>query len=107
MDSSPADDSLRIELKTLMETGLKVELEPRAYTHQQILEVVSRLQELEDNDYQSKLQIAGFTLDPWGKGDDEQACETCMYYKVHQKFCEIPELMLPVEPEWSCRIWRI
>ena len=104
-DSSSAQ--LRKEIQTVLKSDLKVELEPRAYTHSQILEVVSRLQSVETNDYKTKLQIAGFTLTPWGKDDDEQACETCMYYKVHQKFCEIPELMLPVEPEWSCRIWRI
>ena len=39
--------------------------------------------------------------------DIEQACETCMYYKVHRRYCELPELELPVEPEWSCRLWRI
>ncbi|MCF6193461.1 MAG: hypothetical protein L3J46_03915 [Kangiellaceae bacterium] len=107
MDNSQSDDPLRKNIQSILESGLKVELEPRAYSHEQILTVVSRLQKLKVNDYQSKLQIAGFTLTPWGRGDDEQACETCMYYKVHQKFCEIPELMLPVEPEWSCRIWRI
>jgi hypothetical protein len=26
---------------------------------------------------------------------------------VHRRFCELPELMLPVEPQWSCRLWRI
>jgi hypothetical protein len=30
-----------------------------------------------------------------------------MYYKVHRRYCELPELDFPVEPEWSCRLWRI
>lgn len=101
------DDALRQTLQAMLKSGLEVELEPRAYEHEQILEVISRLQNLEPDDYQSKMSITGFTLIPWGEGEDEQACESCMYYKVHRKFCEIPELMLPVEPEWSCRIWRI
>ncbi|MDQ7051261.1 MAG: hypothetical protein Q9M92_17740 [Enterobacterales bacterium] len=105
MDNYQSDEQIRKEIQSILESGLKVELEPRAYSHEEILKVVSQLQKLEEKDYQSKLKIAGFTLSPWG--DDEQSCETCMYYKVHQKFCEIPELMLPVEPEWSCRLWRI
>jgi hypothetical protein len=30
-----------------------------------------------------------------------------MYYQVHRRFCELPELMVPVEPGWSCRLWRL
>jgi hypothetical protein len=30
-----------------------------------------------------------------------------MYYLLHRKFCELPELALPVEPTWSCKLWRI
>ncbi len=95
------------KLEAMMIDGLEVEIEPRAYSHEEVLEVVSRLQKLEETDYQQKLVIGGFTLEPYGEGDDEQACETCMYYKTHQQFCELPELMVPVKPEWSCRLWRI
>lgn len=102
-----ADEALLQHLQAMLEGGLEVELEPRAYEHAQIMEVVARLQELKPDDYSAKMAITGFTLDPWGEGDDEQACDTCMYYKVHRKFCELPELMLPVEPQWSCRLWRI
>lgn len=100
------DDSLRTYLKGRLAL-LETEVEPRAYSHEEVLAVVSRLQELEPNAYDEKLVIAGFTLEPYGIGDDAQACETCMYYKVHRKFCELPELMLPVEAEWSCRLWRM
>lgn len=105
-----ADKALKEDLASLLSNGLEVEVEPRAYTHEDILEIVGRLQKLDENDYQSKLSISGFTLTPYlfeGDPDDEQACETCMYYKVHRQFCELPELMVPVEPEWSCRLWRI
>ena len=107
LEDANSTEALRKKLQLILESNLEVELLPRAYTHSQILEIISRLQNVEPFDYKTKLQIAGFTLKPWGKGEDEQACEACMYYKVHQKFCEVPELMLPVEPEWSCRIWRI
>lgn len=106
------DDALRLELQKILESGLEVEKEPRAYEHAQILQIVSRLQSLESDDCKNKLAFSGFTLTPYmppdaEDEDDAQACETCMYYKVHRKFCELPELMLPVEPEWSCVLWRI
>lgn len=37
----------------------------------------------------------------------EHACATCLYYERHRRFCNLPELMLPVEAEWSCIVWRI
>ncbi len=104
------DDKLRHHLRQLLESGLETVVEPRAYEHEQILEIISRLQQLAPDDYKNKLILGGFTLTPYFPTDDEddaQACDTCMYYKVHRKFCELPELMLPVEPEWSCRLWRI
>ena len=101
------DRRLRTLITDKLSAGLETETEPRCYSHEEILEVVSRLQAVDGRDLESKLKIAGFTLTPYGEGDDEQACETCMYYKVHRKFCELPELMLPVEPQWSCRLWRI
>ncbi len=105
-----ADDSLRAVLEGNLENGLKTEIEPRAYSSEEVNEIVARLQTLEEADHSKKLVIAGFTLEAYNPGDDEdddQACETCMYYLVHRKFCELPELMLPVEENWSCRLWRI
>ncbi len=104
-----ADDSLRAVLEDNLSNGLTTEIEPRAYSSEEVNEVVARLQKLEEEDYSNKIVIAGFTLKAYNLGDDEdddQACETCMYYLVHRKFCELPELMLPVEENWSCRLWR-
>lgn len=100
------DGPLRQDLRERL-ARLEPKVEPRAYSHDEVLQVVARLQNLGVGDYDGKLRIAGFTLQPYGGVDDEQACETCMYYQVHRRFCELPELMLPVEPEWSCRLWRI
>lgn len=102
-----ADRALLSDLENRLAGGLVTEVEPRAYSHDAVLEVVTRLQKLRDDDYDGKLAIGGFTLEPYGKDDDEQACDTCMYYQVHRKFCELPEFMLPVGPKWSCRLWRI
>lgn len=114
LDQHPVDNTddatLRMQLQQLLKSGLEVQKEPRAYEHEQILKIVSQLQNLQPDNYKNKLATSGFTLTPYmptADEDDAQACETCMYYKVHRKFCELPELMLPVEPEWSCVLWRI
>jgi len=104
------DNVLRGLLEDNLKQGLKTEIEPRAYSSNAVNEVVARLQALEPSDYDNKLIIAGFTLIAYNPGtdeDDDQACETCMYYLIHRKFCELPELMLPVKENWSCRLWRI
>jgi len=109
-EQEQADEDLRSVLEDNLSNGLTTEVEPRAYTSEEVNDVVARLQTLNDDDYSNKLVYAGFTLNPYNPGvdeDDDQACETCMYYLVHRKFCELPELMLPVEESWSCRLWRI
>jgi hypothetical protein len=100
------NESLRGEIQFLLEGGLKTEVFPRADTHEAVQSIVGRLKSA-GRDLKAKLVIGGFTLKPVTHGDIEQPCETCMYYKVHQRFCELPELNVPVEPEWSCRLWRI
>lgn len=101
-----SDDDVRENIHSLLASGLKVEVFPRADTHDEVLSIVSRLKAA-GNDLKAKLVIGGFTLDPIVHADIEQLCETCMYYKVHRRYCELPELDVPVEPEWSCRLWRI
>ena len=96
----------RQEIKSLLESGLETEVFPRADSHEEVQAIVARLK-ASNGDLKSKLVIGGFTLHTVEHGGIEQPCETCMYYKVHRRFCELPELDCPVEPEWSCRLWRI
>ncbi|MDX8533110.1 hypothetical protein RFM41_14870 [Mesorhizobium sp. VK25A] len=100
------DGQLRETIETLLAQALNTEAFPRADSHEDVLAVISRLQ-APGNDLKAKLAIAGFTLHPVEHEGIEQACESCMYYLVHRRFCELPELAVPVEPEWSCRLWRI
>ena len=106
-EQAKSDEEQRVRLAKLLADGLDTEVEPRAYTHEHVLELIKRLRQINPEDVAEKLKLAGFTLTPYGSEDDEQSCETCMYYQVHRRFCELPELMLPVEPQWSCRLWRI
>jgi hypothetical protein len=100
-----SDARERQEIAAILASGLKTEAFPRADTDEQVQAIVARLREARD--LKSKLEIAGFTDHPIAHGGIEQACETCMYYLVHRQFCELPELDFPVDPQWSCRLWRI
>ncbi len=104
----PYDDQLRSKLGQMMHGGLNTDSEDRAYTSERVNEVVWRLKKLAPDDWEQKLVIAGFTVTPYGEIDEiSQSCATCMYYLKHRKYCELPELDCPVEPEWSCILWRI
>lgn len=101
------DQTLRKAIAEKLASGLKTEVWPRATTSKDVNEIVRRLQVEAGHDLSEKLIIAGFTDHVIEVDGIEQSCEACMYYKVHARFCDLPELILPVEPTWSCRLWRI
>ena len=105
-----ADAGLRENLLARLNSGLSTEWQQRAYTSEEVNRVVARLQQIPAQDYAAKLTVAGFTPAPFQAPDDpelEQGCSTCMYFERNRQFCNLPELKLPVMPEWSCRLWRI
>lgn len=90
--------------------GLATDWRQRAYSDADVRRVVDTLQALRPDDLLGRLRLAGFTLEPCVVEADpeiEQACGTCMYYESHRRYCNLPELKLGVEPEWSCILWRI
>lgn len=103
---NPVDDKRREEIRSLLASGLKTEVFPRADTHDEVQSIIARLR-ASDGSVTRRLVIGGFTDHTIEHGGLEQPCETCMYYLVHRRYCELPELDCPVEPEWSCRLWRI
>ena len=52
-----------------------------------------------------RLVIGGFLNRP--NGPLEARCQECIYFLVHRKWCDLPELSVPVEPDWWCRLWKI
>ncbi len=99
------DDRLRDEIAERLRAGLQTEAWPRADSSEAVNRIVGRLGATDD--LSTKLVVAGFTDHLIEEDEVEQACASCMYYLVHRRFCELPELSLPVEPHWSCRLWRI
>lgn len=100
------DNAKREQIRALLSSGLGTEAFPRGDTHEQVLKIVHKLQS-ENKDLRTKLVVAGFTISPVDHNDVRQSCQSCMYYLVRRRHCALPELDLPVEPEWSCRLWRI
>jgi hypothetical protein len=100
------DDQRREQIRTLLASGLVTEVFPRADSSEDFAAIIARVRE-GSAELAVKLVHAGFTLHPIEHGGIEQPCETCMYYLVHRRYCDLPELDVPVEPAWSCRLWRI
>lgn len=109
--SPKADDELRTRIETLLSGALNVPWTKRALDQHSFDAVVRELQDLGPDKLIGKLVVGGFTLKPYRPPDDadgiEHSCATCLYYERHRRFCDLPELMLPVEPQWSCIVWRI
>lgn len=106
MSDENRGDAIRREIEALLQGGLDTAWQDRADSHQDTQRILAALR-ASDGSLESKLRIAGFTLRPVEHGGLEQACETCMYYLVHRRYCELPELDLPALPEWSCNLWRV
>lgn len=104
-----SDANVRERLAAMLQGGLQTQWRQRAYSSEAVNEIIADLQRLREDDFAGKLLIAGFTLQAFEDADEDisQACATCMYYEMHRQFCALPELMLPVKAEWSCRLWRV
>lgn len=103
--SKSDDDALRDDIGRILAEGLKTQTEPFPEDNHQFEALLNELRDLDPADLKQKLVVSGFIDKPYG--EDQQRCLECMYYLVHRKWCDLPELAVPVEPEWWCRLWRI
>ena len=97
--------SIRAQMTALMKDGLKTQTEPFPDTTDEFISLVADCGALDPNDVVGKMVLTGWIDQPYG--EDRMRCQECMYYLVHRKWCDLPELDLPAEPEWWCRLWRI
>lgn len=99
------DDGRRALIRRLLSEGLKPRTEPVPKDDLEYGRVVSELAGLPPDDFNGKLAVAGLVDHP--QGNEPQRCLECMYYAVHRRWCDLPELYIPVEADWWCRLWRI
>lgn len=92
-------------MEQLMQGGLVTQTEPFPETDKEFAELLDELRELDADDIEGKMIISGFVDQPYGP--DKMRCQECMYYLVHRQWCDLPELSVPVDPDWWCRLWRI
>ena len=85
--------------------GLTTQLDPFPETDREFSTILDELRDMDANQLRAKLDVSGWKLSP--HGEDEMRCQECMYFLVHRRWCDLPELNLPAEPEWWCRLWRI
>jgi hypothetical protein len=99
------ENGLRQRIEHLLGSGLRTQTDPFPETEKEFNLLLTKLRELPAQSLEQKLVISGFTDKPFGP--DQMRCQECMYYLVHRKWCDLPELSVPVEPDWWCRLWRI
>ncbi|MBS1991492.1 MAG: hypothetical protein JSS86_19555 [Cyanobacteria bacterium SZAS LIN-2] len=87
----------------MLKSGLKTHTEPVPESNTQFDAIVAELAEIDASDVEKKLVVAGYLDHPV----EDMRCLECIYYLNHRKWCNLPEINLPAEPEWWCRLWRI
>ena len=101
------NDVVRLWVDGLLNYGIETAMEPFPKTQKEFLAVVDELAKLHKNDLLNRLVIGGFANHGVGEGEDLQRCQECIYYLPHAKWCDLPALPIPVEPQWWCRLWKL
>jgi hypothetical protein len=100
-------ETVRVWVDGLLRYGVKSTKEPFPRNQQEFLGIVRELRKLDDNDLLGRLDIGGFANEPVGEGEDLQRCQECIYYLPNSRWCDLPELPVPVEGHWWCRLWKM
>jgi len=98
---------LRLRISLMLEGGLKTTVEPFPETQVEFQRILDELALLDHNDLTTRLQVGGFLREPKEIAGVMQRCQECIYYLPHRKWCDLPELPVPVEPNWWCRLWKV
>ncbi len=100
-------DPQRQELEGLLDSGLVTEQTPIPEDQNQFEQVAARLRVLGPGDLREKVVIAGLRNHPQSQNGEPIRCLECMYYLKNRRWCDLPDLNIPVEADWWCRLWRI
>jgi len=100
-------DFLRNRVKALLAGGLKTQIQPFPETQDDFRAIVEQLVELAPDDLVGRLDIGGFADHPVMVDDIQLRCKECIYFLPNRRWCDLPELPVPVEEDWFCRLWKI
>ncbi len=103
--SQAGHDLLLRMIEDMFAGGLVTEVKPFPETDREFAKLLDELRALTADQLREKLIISGWLLEPYG--EDQMRCQECMYFLVHRRWCDLPELNLPAKPDWWCRLWRI
>ena len=103
--TSNLETALRRRIAKILADGLVTQTEPYPEDHRAFDKLLAAIHDLPSDDLEGKLVLSGCTDEP--HGPDQMCCHDCMYYLVNRKWCDLPEMSLPVQPQWWCRLWRI
>jgi hypothetical protein len=105
MPMNGKDAAVLTNIAELLRDGLATQTEPFPETDKEFAQLLTQLRQIPRDDLRQKLVVAGFVDKPYGP--EQQRCMECMYFLVHRRWCDLPELAVPVDPDWWCRLWRI
>jgi hypothetical protein len=54
-----------------------------------------------------RVVIAGLIRKPVEDDGITKACDNCIYFLARREWCDLPELNIPVDPDWFCDLWRV
>lgn len=97
----PALDAIR----GLLAAGIDGPDRPMPHSKQEFEEVLASMRRFDPNDVKGILAMAGLRNHPAGQA--QRRCLECTYFLPTYSWCDLPELSMPVEPYWSCRLWSI
>jgi len=103
--TSTLETQLRRRIAKILADGLVTQTEPYPEDHREFDKLLVAIHDLPPGDLEAKLVLSGLVNEP--HGPDAMCCHECMYYLVNRRWCDLPEMSLPVQPEWWCRFWRI
>lgn len=107
-----SDKLLRTVIAQILESDIGADT-TLAADDQEWQRIVNRLRALERDDLLAHLSVGGFADHRLGEdGEMEDGamvlrCQECIYYLPKRRWCDLPELPLPVEAHWYCRLWKL
>jgi hypothetical protein len=103
----PPSDELRGRIAAILASGLAGAEDHFPSDDPAFVRILAALKAVPESDLERRLAIAGFRDRPVEAEGSAMRCQECIYYLPHRRWCDLPELSLPVEPDWYCRLWKV